>query len=252
VQEFEQPSENISEKVVGDNNTDVDLENRSFAEETAGLFDLLDKHTTDIDEAHRNLEEEKVSRFSTLSILVAGLALLIAYPLVKLAPTSFWLAFKSPMVVIQGILLIAYLAAIAYFISQVYSMKYYLSFFKNPTRESLKEIGITVQEETRLFKHLDGYSEEAISYISERLKYHHEAIGQFKSYFVGAIEKVGLVPGFIATVAAFVGALYGKNWIAIYTLSLGIGAIIGVYIVIAPKMFASIRTKKYGFVLEPY
>lgn len=250
--EFEEPARDLVGEMACDSDADIVHESRGLSEEVADLFTLLDKHTKDVEEAHRDPEEERSSRFSFYSLLVACSITGIIYLIAKFTPISFWMSFKNPMVIIQGMFLLLYVVAAVYFFVEYKSMKHYSGFLRNPTRDLLKGLGKTIHEEIRLFGYLDSYSVEAISYASERLKYNHERVSALKSYFVGAIEKVGLLPGFIATIAAFVGSLYGKNWYAVYALSIGIGAMIGFYIAIVPAVFGSLRMKQYGFILEQY
>lgn len=230
-------------------NTD---EKKKLTSEVTELMELIRVHESNVKEAHRDLEEEKAEKLSKFALIVSGSLIGIIFLIAKYTPHKFWLKFQNPIVILQLLTLFLYLVAFIYILIELRNSKVLFRPFWNPTSSSIKSLSKTMQLETTLFRKLDSFSIASIQYTSKRLKLHYERVSQLKLYCIGAIEKVGLLPGFIAAIAALVAALNGQNWVFLYMLSLSIGILVGFYLALIPMLFASLNMKQYGAMLEQY
>jgi len=72
-----------------------------------------------------------------------------------------------------------------------------------------------MEDKAKLFRALDAYPAQPIQYGANRLEQTATQMGQFRSFLLGAIEKVGIIPGLVATALAIskVATNPGFSWV---------------------------------------
>lgn len=119
-------------------------------------------------------------------IAVSGLGFYVTKaPLLKLLALILTLAF--------------YFSAMLWQLSLVIPM---LKFFRNPTGDLLKILESSASKEVSSMTGLAPVSTEAIQYVADRLILAKQQLNARMAFLVGAVEKVGLLPGVVASLLA--------------------------------------------------
>ena len=131
-------------------------------------------------------------------------------------------------------------------LSQYSSIK---SFFKDPAGDLWDDIRETTSSEVLMFEKLDSLSIEAIEYTSKKIHSSSTNLDKLRSFLVGAIDKVGVVPGLVASALAIskVSVSGGFSWVEVLSVML-----LGFYIMMFPLMEASMVFKRYSLILNEY
>lgn len=95
--------------------------------------------------------------------------------------------------------LVFYFSAILWQVSIIIPM---LRFFKNPTSDFLKVIESSATNELSAMTGLATVSNETIQYVADRLNLANQQLRARTAFLVGAVEKVGVLPGVIASLLA--------------------------------------------------
>jgi len=114
--------------------------------------------------------------------------------------------------VLQFIVLAAYATGGGIVLAHVVS---FIKQFKDFTGQMVGSMSDAAKDETALFNSLDAYSTASIQYVANRFDQTSTQMGQLRSFLLGTIEKVGIIPGLIATVLAIskVVESTGISWI---------------------------------------
>lgn len=99
------------------------------------------------------------------------------------------------------ILLMLFFYAVA-IIWQIFSFIPIVKFFKNPTANLLSAVEASASKEVLTMRGLSDISVETLEYLSKRFSLAKDQLSQRMSYLMGAVEKVGVLPGVIASVLA--------------------------------------------------
>ena len=105
------------------------------------------------------------------------------------------------------------------------------------------------KDEAAVFEGLDGLSTESIKYVANRLGNSSTQLSQIRSFLLGAIEKVGIIPGLLATVIAIssLADKTGAAWVEILSFFM-----FGIYLSMLPITEAVLKIKRVSVLLEQY
>ena len=107
----------------------------------------------------------------------------------------------------------------------------------------------SAKNEAVLFEALNELSTESIRYVANTLDQSSNQLRQLRSFLLGTIEKVGIIPGLIATALAIskVADTTGFSWIEMLSF-----ALLGIYLLMFPITTASLKTKRLSDLLNEY
>lgn len=95
--------------------------------------------------------------------------------------------------------LVFYLVAMCWQIALVIPA---VKFFKNPTGQLLQSFEESAAKELATINSLSNVSPETIEYLSDRLILAKEQLNKRMAFLIGAVEKIGLLPGLVASLLA--------------------------------------------------
>jgi len=218
----------------------------SFSEDVKGVYDQIAQYrrkSNDTDESDQYWLKSKLGIVSTVFLLIIFGTLASLY---FLPPTVWGNSDAEIRLVLQFIVLAAYAIGGGIVLAHFVSFK---KQFKDFTGQMIDIMSDTAKDETALFNSLDGYSTSSIQYVANRFDQTSSQVGQLRSFLLGTIEKVGIIPGLIATVLAIskVAESTGVSWIELLSAVLA-----GFYLGMFPLAKASIKLKRISMLLNQY
>ena len=123
------------------------------------------------------------------------------------------------------------------------------SLFRNFTGKLIDTAEEVSKDDVALFKQLDSLSTKSIKFVTIRLKQIAEQLGTMRSFLLGAIDKVGIIPGLIAAIVAINKIPGGGAFSWVEGLSF---ALVGIYAAIFPMTSAAYKLKNLASVLDQY
>ena len=239
---------------------------RNISEEVLIIFELITEFRTKRNGAkdeeektkkkrrRRKGEEEKAKDKANraekfrVPTTIAGLgAIALIAGLLYFLPASIWAGTSERIrLVAQAFILVCYVVGGIVLLIHYLSLKHFFSDF---TGNLLTAIAGATKDEVALFEKLDSLSTESIQYVAKRFDAASSQLGSLKAFLIGAIEKVGIIPGVIATALAIskVSTSSDFSWIEMVSIIL-----LGFYAVMFPLTEAIIRFKHYAFILNRY
>jgi hypothetical protein len=90
---------------------------------------------------------------------------------------------------------------------------------------------------------------ESIKYFANRLDPVSTQLGQIRSFLLGAIEKIGIIPSLLATIVAIckIADSTGVSWLELLSYFMA-----GIYLSMFSITEASIKTKRISILLNQY
>jgi len=148
--------------------------------------------------------------------------------------------------VVQLLLLLGYIMGGTAILIQYASIK---EVYKDFTGQIINIAADSAKDEAALFESFDELSSQSITYVANRLERDSAQLGHIRSFLLGAIEKVGIIPGLLATVFAIskITDSTGISWIELLSFLM-----LGIYISMFPIFEASIKTKRISILLNQY
>ena len=221
---------------------------RNMSEEVAAIFSLIRDYREKI--TRSDLKKSNIGSLETATIIISGLTLIviiIIWVAIWLLPESKWGGSDEEVrLVLQVVTLFLYILGFLTFLFQSISMRRFLSGMHKELMEAA-ESGVLYEFE--LFASLDPLSTQSIEYVAKKLDHLANHIGDVRSFLLGAIEKVGIIPGLIATVIAIgqIAQDSDRHWIEL--LSFGL---LGVYLLMFPLASSAFKLRNIAFVLNQY
>jgi len=216
----------------------------SFSEDVRGVYDQIVQYRLNVtDEADQSWIKPKLGIVSTVFLLIIFGTLASLY---FLPPTVWGNSDAEIRLVLQFIVLAAYAIGGGIVLAHFVSFK---KQFKDFTGQMIDIMSDTAKDETALFSSLDAYSTPSIQYVANRFDQTSSQMGQLRSFLLGTIEKVGIIPGLIATVLAIskVAESTGVSWIELLSVVLA-----GFYLGMFPLAEAGIKLKRISMLLTQY
>lgn len=224
---------------------DSDKETK-LQKEVTSLFELLADFKKEVNWQSYSSEEGAEDRRTRNILLAIIVFVILVFAITKLFPAALVSLFGNPRAAIQVILLIFLLLGAVMIWRTVGVFK---TIFQDQTENLLRGIGQVAKDEVGLFNQLDNYSTESISYVAERLELSSNQAQTATGLFIGALEKVGLIPGIIATSFALDKALNSAEFSGLEFLSIGVALL---YLLMMRLALAANRFQQYRFVLVQY
>jgi len=230
----------------------MDVENRNtgeraqtLSEDVAAVFRIIKEFRAGqlTEEKSQNKRSRKETIFKTLKVLAFASVLIFILAL-TLIFSSGSIQEKARLTV-QVIIISSYIGAGAAILMQFRS-----PFFKDPTGDIMDEMGEYAAAEVGMFKEFDQLSTESIQYVAKRLQSSSTQLDRLRSFLVGSIEKIGVIPGLLASVLALskvVSSGSGFSWLEALSVVLML-----LYFMMFPLMEASIKFERLALILEEY
>ena len=220
---------------------------RTFSDELSAVYELirtyLSKTDTDKKLADKNKSRNLILIATAVVLLIlAGLYLVVRY----LSHTTWEGSTESIRLVLQLIVLLIYVLGGVAVLFQYLSLK---DFYKDFTGQIIGFASDASKDEAELFEGFNELSNESIQYVSNRLENSSTQLGQIKAFFLGTIEKIGIIPGLLATLIAIynVANTTGFSWVEMLSFSM-----IGIYLSMFPVTMASMKIKRVSTLLNQY
>lgn len=180
------------------------------------------------------------------------IAMVFIFSLIVIAGIAFLFYRNSIVEIIAiGLTLLFYLVALIWQISLITPI---FKFFKNPTEQLLQVFQERATREISSMSNFSIISLETLEYLSQRLLLAKEQLHQRMAYLMGAVDKVGVLPGFIASFLALSKVLESKTF-PVENKQLYIYAAIGfciLYVFSMVSMMICQRFEVYSGILKHY
>ena len=219
----------------------------TFSDELSAIYELIrtyrSKASTDNILADKNKSRSLAFIAATVVLLIiAGLYLAVRY----LPHTTWGDSTESIRLVLQLIVLLTYVLGGVTVLFQYLSLK---DFYKDFTGEVIGFASEASKEEAELFEGLNELSTESIKYVANRLENSSTQLGQIRAFLLGAIEKIGIIPGLLATLIAIynVANTAGFSWVEMLSFLM-----VGIYLSMFPITEASMKIKRLSTLLNQY
>ncbi len=129
---------------------------------------------------------------------------------------------------------------------QYFSVK---EIYKDLTGQIIGICADAAKDEAIMFEAFDDLSTQSIEYVANRLEHGSTQLGQIRSFLLGAVEKIGIIPGLLATVIAIskITNSTGASWLELLSV-----VMLGFYMGMFPITEAAIKTKRISVLLNQY
>ena len=220
---------------------------RTFSDELSVVYELIRTYRSKTN-AEDKLVDKNKSR--NLALIVTAVVLLIIaglYLAIRYLPHTTWGDnTESIRLVLQLIVLLTYVLGGVAVLFQYLSLK---DFYKDFTGEVIGFASEASKDEAELFEGLNKLSTESIKYVANRLENSSTQLGQIRAFLLGAIEKIGIIPGLLATLIAIynVANTTGVSWVEMLSFLM-----IGIYLSMFPITEASMKIKRVSTLLNQY
>ncbi len=148
--------------------------------------------------------------------------------------------------IVQILMIVFYITSAIVFTIQLLYLK---KGFVNPVSDFLDLAEHSVHAELKVFKQLNGLSTESIQYLAARFTLGNEQLSRAMNVLVGAIEKVGVLPGLIASFLALSKVSEASGFSTLEYISF---AFLGIYFVSFPIIFTAVKFQHFSFILNQY
>lgn len=220
---------------------------RKFSDDITTVYGLIKAYRNQISVDDKPADKSNVTKYT--GIVTTAVLIIIAgiYAALYFLPHSTWGdSTEDIRLFIQMIVLLFYVLGGVVILLQYFSLK---DMYNDFTGQIIGFASDAAKDEAALFEEFDKLSRPSIEYVANRLEQDSTQLGQIRTVLLGAIEKVGIIPGLIATVAAIsnVAGNTGVSWIELLSFVLT-----GIYISMFPITEASIRIKRMSVLLNQY
>jgi len=216
---------------------------RKFSDELATVYAHVNTYRNQV-----NTEADKSD-----SIGFAGIATIIFLIIIALygalrffLPAAMEENSDGVRLFVQMMVLVVYVMGGVTILLQYISLR---DFYKDFTGQIIGIASDTAKDEATLFEAFEELSTESIQHVANRLDQASNQLGQLRSFLLGAIEKVGIIPGLIATIFAIskIADSTGVSWVELLSFLM-----VGIYISMFPITEAVIKTKRVSVLLNQY
>lgn len=218
----------------------------SIVDEVETIFELLNNYQKKLPRESK-LKRSWSERWVNPAVYSFIAAVLIVGILLYIFPPNTWNVTEGNVrLALQILVLLLYVFGGAVLVLQYLSIK---SYFRDFTGDLLKVLGSSAKNEVALFEQLEPLSAQSIEYVAKRLDTASTQLGALRSFFIGAVEKIGIIPGVIATAVALskIPQSAGISWLEPLSIMM-----LGIYGVAFPITTAKFRFRKYAFILNRY
>lgn len=230
-----------------ENSKDCTTTSRKFSDELSTVYEHINAYRNSANADEKQADKSKsrnIAGIATIAFLIFVGALYAA--LCFLPPETWGESTEGVRLFLQLVVLMIYILGGGVVLLQYLSVK---DVYKDFTGQIIDGAADTVNEEARLFEAFEGLSTQSIEYVANRLDHASTQLGQIRSFLLGAIEKIGIIPGLLATVLAIskLADSNGISWIELLSVLM-----LGIYVSMFPIFEASIITKRISVLLNQY
>ena len=235
--------------------------NQQFMDQTNVTVGRLEQLSNDITAVYEliidyrsgsdtRLDKSEKTRFqSIVSLLTWGVVIIIFGLLASvyiLPPTVWGDSTEEIRRALQIMVLVTYALGGGLMILQYFSVR---DLFRDFAGQIIGIAANNAKDEAALFLKLDQLSRPPIKYVAHQFEHITMQLGQIRSFLLGAIEKVGIIPGLIATVLAIskVAESTGVSWLEVLSV-----VMLGVYLSMFPIAVAAFKIKRTSVLLNQY
>ncbi|GHA21204.1 hypothetical protein GCM10008090_33970 [Arenicella chitinivorans] len=218
-----------------------------FKEDVAGVYEHIIRYRAKMNLAADESETPWIkSRLGISTIIVIGIFAVLFAAMYFLPPTVWGDTDERIRLVVQLIVLCVYLMAGGIIAAHYISLKRMFTDIAGQMVGILKDVS---KDETALFSSLDAYSVASIRYVANRMEQTANQMGLIRSFLLGAIDKVGIIPGLVATALAIskVAQSNGFSWVEILSV-----ALVALYLMMFPIFDADVKLKRISMLLDQY
>lgn len=222
-------------------------QSQAIWDDIPAVFELIGIYRNRANLQFEQAETPWYKSFSNLSlvallIIIGGLLAALHF----LPPTIWGDSNEGIRTTLQIIVLFVYVLGGSVLILQLMSIK---RVYRNFTGQVFGIVEEVSEHNVSLFKSLDSLQPQAVQYVASQLEQASSDLGVARSALVGAVEKVGIIPGLITAMFAIskVAATTGVSWIELVSFFM-----LGLYLSMLPIISAGIKTKRLSNLLNQY
>lgn len=220
---------------------------RTFSDDLSAVYGVINEYRGKANAKDDCLEDKQKSRNLAFFVTVVALAIIgILYAGVRFFVPTLSGSSETIRLILQLVVLLSYVLAGVAILFQYLSVK---DLYQGFTGQVIGFAADAANDEAQLFEGLDELSTESIKYVANRLENSSIQLGQIRTFLLGAIEKVGIIPGLLATVIA-ISSLADKTgfaWIEFLSVFM-----FGIYLSMFPITEAALKIKRVSVLLEQY
>ena len=220
---------------------------RTLSDDLSSVYDHINTYRTrskaDYERTHKNKRRNFAGTAATFLFILIGLI----YAALYFLPLDTWVTDTGGIrLVLQFVVLLVYVLGGAAILFQYFSAK---DLVKDFTGQIINIDARAANNDAALFEALTEHSVESIKYVADSLDHSSVKLGQLRAFLLGAIEKIGIIPGLLATVLAIskLANSTGSHWIEALSFLM-----LGIYMSMYPITEASIKTKQISVLLNQY
>jgi len=220
---------------------------REFSDDLSAVYQHINTFRNQGGSDHLQADNSNVRSLAGIATIAVLAIIGGLYAALQFLPQSTWGdSAEGIRLTLQVMILGLYVLAGVLIGLQYLSVKDY---FKNFTGEIVAIVADSAKDEAALFKAFDGCSTQAIKYVANRLEHASAQLGQLRTFLLGAIEKVGIVPGLLATVIAIsnIAESTGISWVEFLSFFMA-----AFYLSMFPLTEATIKIKRLSVLLNQY
>lgn len=232
----------LKEEVLAFEKTGKDL-----SQEVSAVFDLIREYRANVNSSPENFETTRLERVTTIIAVIAFVIISVTLIGLKYSPELTQLASaESIRRSLQLLVLSIYILGGMTLLFQFLTLK---SLFSNLTGKLVDTAEDMAKDDMALRAGLNSLSRESIECAANRLELMNGRLGSIRSFSIGAIEKIGIVPGLLATLVAInkIPSSGGISWVESLSFSL-----IGIYAAMFLLHSASLKLGNIASVLNQY
>jgi hypothetical protein len=220
---------------------------RSFSDELSAVYEDIHTYRNQGDSGYKQAEKGRYRKLAGIAMVGFFIFVGAIYTALRFMPTETWgESAETIRLVLQLLVLLIYLLAGGVILLQYFSVK---ELTKDFTGQIIGFAADAAKDEAALFEAFDKRSTESIKYVANRLNHASTQLGQLRSFLLGAIEKIGIIPGLIATVIAIsnLSNSTGVSWLELLSL-----VMLGIYMTMFPVTEASIKISRLSVLMTQY
>jgi hypothetical protein len=220
---------------------------RSFSDELSAVYQDIHTFRNEDNSDHKQAKKGKYRKFAGIAMVGFFIFVGSIYAALRFLPPETWGGSTETIrLVLQLLVLLIYLLAAGVILLQYFSVK---ELTKDFTGQIIGFAADAAKDEAALFEAFDKRSTESIKYVADRLDHASTQLGQLRSFLLGAIEKIGIIPGLIATVIAIsnLSNSTGVSWLELLSL-----VMLGIYMTMFPVTEASIKISRLSVLMTQY
>jgi hypothetical protein len=220
---------------------------RKFTDELSAVYEHINTYRNTVNSDDEQADKSKSRNLAGIATIAFLIFVGALYAALRFLPPETWgESTEGVRLFLQLVVLLVYILAGGVVLLQYFSVK---DVYKDFTGQIISGAAAGARDEAALFEAFDELSTQSIEYVANRLDHASTQLGQIRSFLLGAIEKIGIIPGLLATVIAIskVADSTGVSWLELLSILM-----LGFYVSMFPITEATIKTKRMAVLLNQY